>query len=284
MSWVLRSVGRFPALTRISAHLPEQLHNPYIFIQLMVSFAAMFGAIAFTRGSLRSLTGDAAFSRWAAFLVPFMAYFNLVLIYGPSFTLPYDVPSLFFFSGCVYCLIHQRPLAFYLLFTAGVFNRETICFVILLYLIWHRTPSETRPLRTSWKALAPHLLLQTVLWVGIKMYLGRHFAANPHEGAGAGLFVPHLAYNLHALLKPQQWPLLLSNFGFMLPLLIVQRRWIRQPAISRMCAVAMPLWLVLMLYVGVIIEIRVFTELITIVSIAIGLILFHRYPPDRLAK
>ena len=276
MAWIFRVVTRLPAITRITAHLPEQLHNPYIFVQLLSSFVALFGAVAFTRGSLRELTDASSFSRWAALIVVFMAYFNLVLIYGPSFTLPYDVPSLFFFSGCLYCLIRRNYLAFYLLFTLGALNRETICFITLLFVIWQRSPSQPDWLPAKWSKIAPHVVAQGLIWLVIKVHLARHFASNPQENVSSGLFVPHLRYNLHEIIKPQQWPLLLSNFGFTLPLLISQRRWIQQAAITRMCAIAMPLWLILMLYVGVIIEIRIFTELITIVSIAIGLILFHR--------
>ncbi len=276
MAAVFRIFARAPVILRVASHLPEQLHNPYIFIQLLVSFFAILGAVAFTRGSLRVLTLSTSFSRWAALLVVFMAYFNLVLIYGPSFTLPYDVPSLFFFSGCLYFLLRRQYLPFYFLFTLGVFNRETICFATLLFLIWQRTPSPSNPVPAKWSVVAPHILAQLLIWVAIKFYLGRHFAFNPQEHGGTGLFVPHLRYNLHEVFKPQQWPLMLSNFGFTLPLLISQRRWIQQPAISRMCLIVLPAWLLLMLYVGVIIEIRIFTELIAVVSLAVGLIIFHR--------
>ncbi len=283
MAAIFRLFARAPLVTRLCAHLPEQLHNPYIFIQLLVSFGALLGAVAFTRGSLTSLTLSSSFSRWAALLVVFMAYFNLVLIYGPSFTLPYDVPSLFFFSGCIYFLLRRQYLPFYLLFTLGVFNRETICFTTLLFLIWQRTPTPLNPVPSRWHTVAPHLLAQLLIWTALKFYLSRHFAFNPREHGGTGLFVPHLRYNLHALFKPQQWPLLLSNFGFTLPLLISQRQWIQQPAIRRMCAIVLPVWLLLMMYVGVIIEIRIFTELIAIVSIAVGLILFHRLQNVRIS-
>jgi hypothetical protein len=82
---------------------------------------------------------------------------------------------------------------------------------------------------------------------------------------------------MREILKLQQWPLLLSNFGFTLPVLISQRAWIRNKGLDRACALILPAWLVLMFYVGVIVEIRIFTEVIALVSLGIALIVFHRW-------
>jgi hypothetical protein len=272
MAWIFRALAGTRFIGLIAAKLPVQLRDPYLAIQLGISFAALFGAILFTRGSIRMLTADRTYARWAALLVAFMAYFNLPLIYGLSYTLPYDVPSLFFFCGCVFCVLGDFYPGFYMLFILGTFNRETICFVTLFFIIWKLSRGMVR-----WPKLLTHALLQTALWIGIKLYLRHLFTTNPHEGDGTGLVIPHLQYNLHEILKPQQWPLLLSNFGFALPLLVSQRAWIRDRGIARACAIILPAWFCLMFYVGVMIEIRIYTELISIVSLGVALILFHRF-------
>jgi hypothetical protein len=268
-------------ISAVASRLP--VHDPYIAIQIFISFVTLFGAITFTRGSLYLLTSHSTFSRWAALLVAFMAYFNLPFVYGLAYTLPYDLPSLFFFTGCIFCVLRRSYFLFYLLFMLGIFNRETICFVTLFFLVWELSQTRLQDLprasisRTSRLEIMLHVGLQAALWIAIKIYLKHRFALNPQENGGAGLFVPHFSYNLHELFKPQQWPLLVSNFGFTLPLLISQRKWICNAGIARACAVMLPLWLCLMFYVGVIIEIRIYTELIGLVSLAVALIGFNRW-------
>jgi hypothetical protein len=281
VAWIFRIFANKAITIALAAHMPYPLRDPYLLVQLAVNFLALFGAIAFTRGSISSLTGDKNFSRWAAFLVAYMAYFNLVLLYGLSYTLPYDLSSLFFFAGCLYFILRRSWLWFYPFFILGTFNRETICFVMVFYVIWALSSMPSNPKQETKNAVRMMVILhccaQLVLWTGIKIYLHHIFSGNPHENGGRGIFVPHLAYNLREIMKPQQWPLLLSNFGFMLPVLISQRAWIGNKGIARACAIILPLWLALMFYVGVIVEIRIFTELIALVSIAIALIVFHRW-------
>ena len=276
MAWLFRALAGNGLVLRIAQALPIQARDPFLAIQLVTSMFCLAGAIAFTRGSISFLTGDRDFSKWSAWLVAYMAYFNLPLIYGLGYTLPYDLPSLFFFSGCVFCILRRKYFLFYVLFLLGTFNRETICFVTLFFLCWERSRSTGHTSRTITGKLAIHVALQGMIWIGIKLYLRHRFALNPEESGGTSLFIPHFQYNLRELIKPQQWPLLASNFGFTLPLLVSQRSWILNPGIARACAIILPLWFCLMFYVGVIIEIRIYTELIAFVSLGVALILFHK--------
>jgi hypothetical protein len=78
--------------------------------------------------------------------------------------------------------------------------------------------------------------------------------------------------NLGFLVKPQHWPAFASIFGFTLPLVIVRRRYL-EPGFLRRGLIVVALWFVLMLFVGVLIEIRIFGELISYMSVAVGVIL-----------
>ena len=140
MAWIFRALAGRSFISAVASRLP--VHDPYIAIQIFISFVTLFGAITFTRGSLYLLTSHSTFSRWAALLVAFMAYFNLPFVYGLAYTLPYDLPSLFFFTGCIFCVLRRSYFLFYLLFMLGIFNRETICFVTLFFLVWEL--SQTR--------------------------------------------------------------------------------------------------------------------------------------------
>jgi len=87
----------------------------------------------------------------------------------------------------------------------------------------------------------------------------------------------HLVQNVKSLLKPPQWPLYLSLFGFTLPLFFCGYRWVSDRALARSLAVLLAVWAVAMMIVGVIVEIRVFDELTAFLVPAIGLILWNRW-------
>ena len=92
MAWIFRVTTRLPAIPRIAAHLPEQLHNPYIFIQLLSSLwlcLAQWPSLAARWGINRLifLQQVGSINRRVHGL------FQPVLIYGPASPLPYDVPA-----------------------------------------------------------------------------------------------------------------------------------------------------------------------------------------------
>lgn len=276
MAWVFRLFVYRPQLAHIGKHLPANYASPFQIVMLAVSWLAIFGAVLATRGSLRRLTGDASFSKWASLLVVFMAYFNLPLVYGVRYTLPYDVPSLFFFCCGVYLLISRKYWLFYPIFILGTLNRETVCFLVLFYIAWEWFQTS-RSTRDRILHILPQAALMSFVWIAVKAWLWHRFRYNHASHMVHGLFQMQLFYDLKELVKPQQWPLLLSNFGFALPLVIVERRWIQNPGITAACAVIFPLWLALMLVVGVVVEIRIFDELNAFISIATGLILYNRW-------
>jgi hypothetical protein len=104
------------------------------------------------------------------------------------------------------------------------------------------------------------------------------FAANTAEGSlGPGYIAGKFLFNLKEILLPQQWPVLLSCSGFVLPFMFLNRRWIRDPGIYWSCAIILPLWLLGMMLVGVVLELRVFSETVALTAPAAALILFHRF-------
>jgi hypothetical protein len=106
------------------------------------------------------------------------------------------------------------------------------------------------------------------------------FAANQPE-IGSGSFYYKLGYNLQTILKPRQWPVLFSVFGFTLPLVLLGKRWMKNAALER-AIYLLPAWFAVMMMVGVIIEIRIFSELISYMALAVGLILYHRFSAETL--
>jgi hypothetical protein len=108
-------------------------------------------------------------------------------------------------------------------------------------------------------------------WVAMRLLVLHLYGHNP-VAASSRIADLKLWQNLGFLVKPQHWPAFASIFGFTLPLVIVRRRYL-EPGFLRRGLIVVALWFVLMLFVGVLIEIRIFGELISYMSVAVGVIL-----------
>jgi hypothetical protein len=285
MAWVLHvTAGNsrlVPWLVRLATPLPKELRDPYTFVLLITTFATMFIAILAARASLLALTGNRRFASWAALLTIYMAYFNLLAVYGLTYTLPYDVPALALFSLGVWLVLTKRYGWLLGISVVGSLNRETFCFVTMFFALytWFETRQD-KPLheaRPYWlRRIGPHVAMQAAVWIGLRLWLRHLFAYNPLESAN-GEFDFQLAKNVKSLLNPFQWPLYLSLFGFTLPLFFAGYRWIGDRALARSTAVLLALWLPAMMIVGIIVEIRVFNELTAFLVPSIALMGWNRW-------
>jgi hypothetical protein len=286
MAWVLKATAANPhwsgALTHLGAHLPDALQSPYAVAILIVNFVAMVVCVLAGRSTLQLLTGDRTFSAWASLLILYMAYFNLVVGYG-IFMLPYDVLSLTAFVVSVWLVIAKRYAALTLVVAIGTLNRETIIFIPLFLALytWFKnryTKEASGASGHPWAKVLPYVAVQLFIWIALRMWIEHHFRNNPLEGSmPTRWFGIRLAGNLRSLMKPPQWALLLSLFGFTLPLFIAKFNKIGDRALAHSAAIVMALWAVAMLLVGVVIEIRIFSELAAFMMPCIALILWSEW-------
>ena len=266
-------------------HVPEEWQKPQKLVQIGVSMVTLFGAVLATAGTLTKLTGDRIFSRWMSLLLIYMTYANLAPGWGLGYSFPYDTPSLMFFCLGLYLVVSGKDWLYYILYPIAVLNRETICFLTVIFVIWRWQELRARAGGVTRKAalrLAGHGVVQAGIWVGLKIWLAHRFAANVYDYA---TIVTHprvigrILMNLHELVRPQQWPVFLSVFGFLLPVVWLQRRWILNPGIYWSCMIVIPLWFVGMFFEGLLPELRVFSELSSLLTLALGLIVYHRFSP-----
>lgn len=276
MAWVLRGANHLDSpqveseLHRLLPALGAAFNETELTLLIVVWFS-MAASILLTRASLVKLTADAVFSTWAAFLVPYMAYFTYILNFGPHFLLPYDLPSLFFFCAGFYLLLMRRPLMLVPLVAIATLNRETAIFLVVFYVLleWpHREDARRRGTVLAYAAV------MAAAWLGMRLIVLHLYGHNPVSGTSRIADVK-LWQNLGFLVKPQHWPALASIFGFTWPLTLAWRREI-EPRYLERGLIAVAMWLVLMLVVGVLIEIRIFGELISYMSLAMGMILYRR--------
>jgi hypothetical protein len=273
MGPLLRAVE--PAIVKLPLphNLPPRMNDPWtLAVGVFVFPSVLLGTLA-TRFSLQRLTGHALFAMVAAFLFPLMAYFNFILPIGENYLLPYDIPSLAFFGMCLSAIILDKRWLYYPLFALACCNRETACFLTLFFLIayWHR--GERRAL------LAGEIFVQFAVWTAIYVGLRYHFRNTPMGDS----LSPHIVQNVRFLLHPQQWPALAANFAFLWIVWLAGWRRI-EPAWFRRAGILLPLWFAVMMLVGVIVEIRVFGEMIAYMSIAVALILWTYVAPQGEAR
>ena len=273
------------------AHHAEQMHvppwwrTPQQLVQILIAMASVFGAVLATAGTLTKLTGDRIFSRWMSLLVIYMAYFDLAPSWGLGYTFPYDTPSLMFFCIGVYLVVSRRDVLYYLIYPIAVLNRETICFLTVFFLVWKWQEMRARDGKLTAKdtlRLVGHGVAQGAIWIALKLWLAHRFAANQYDYGAHPTNPPvigRVMINIHYLVSPQQWPVYLSLFGFLLPVLWLQRRWIGDRGIYWGCAIVFPLWFAGMFLMGLLPEIRIFSELTALLVPALGLMVYHRFAP-----
>ena len=286
MAWVLKATAANPhwsgVLTHIGAHLPDGLRTPYAVVILFVNFIALVVCILVGRSTLQHLTGNATFSAWASLLLLYMAYFNLIVGYA-LYMLPYDILSLAAFVLSVWLVIAKRYPALTLVVAIGTLNRETVIFIPLFLALytWFKNPDAKEAHQASgrpWAKVLPYVAVQLLIWIALRMWIEHHFRNNPLEGSmPTRWFGIRLISNLGSLTKPPQWALLLSLFGFTLPLFIAKFDKIGDRALAHSTAVVMALWAVAMLLVGNVIEIRIFSELTAFMMPCIALIVWNEW-------
>jgi hypothetical protein len=266
-------------------HVPAEWQKPEKLVQIGVSMVSMFGAVLATAGTLTKLTGDRIFSRWMSLLLIYMAYANLAPGWGLAYSFPYDTPSLMLFCVGVYLVVSGRDWFYYALYPIAVLNRETICFLTIFFMIWkwqELQGREGRVTREDALRLTAHGLAQAGIWIGLKVWLAHRFAGNVYDYGSIVTTPPvvgRVMLNLHQLARPQQWPVFLSIFGFLLPVVWLQRRWIWNGGIYWSCKILIPLWFAGMFFMGLLPEIRIFSELSSLLVPALGLIVYHRFVP-----
>ncbi len=185
-----------------------------------------------------------------------------------NFRFIYDLPSLAFFSVAMYLIYRRRHWAwFVLLFLVATINRETTLLLLPLYMIDRAVVGG----KLQWKKLFQWRTLSFVAplgiyWAAWQVAIRWWYSVNPSE------FYPRLDWNVKSLLVPQAWPQLLSACGYLLLFVLLMYRRIPDGRL-RAWIVMVPIWVAFMFSYGILVETRVFGELIPLTVCATALIL-----------
>lgn len=167
----------------------------------------------------------------------------------------YDVPNAMFFSTSLLLLERRQLTAFAVLYPLSCLNRETTILLTLLFAV-HFFGQMDR--RTYWLHLAFQCMVYALIFVTIRLV----FAGAPGHD-----FYPSLVSNLQRYIQaPLTTTILLLVVAAIAGLLLV--KWQRAPLLMRTALLIFaPILIVMHLLIGRAFEVRVFIELLPVVSI-----------------
>ena len=177
-----------------------------------------------------------------------------------NFRFIYDLPSLAFFSVAMYLLYFRRHWAWFAaLFLVATVNRETTLLLLPLFVINEGFDGfqfrASRILRVRVMAICAAL---GSAWAGWQVVIRHIFARNVSE------FYPRFNWNLKSMIAPLAWPQMLSACGYLLLVVCILRKKIPDGRLRTWLWIV-PIWLGFMFTFGILIETRVFGELIPLV-------------------
>jgi hypothetical protein len=203
-----------------------------------------------------------------------------------NFRFVYDLPSLAFFAVGLYLIYFRKPvLLLAVLFAVATWSRETTLFLIPFYLLSEcvrprgdETLSSGHvvnlPVRQAshldWRRAlraetAVPATLMLLYWVAWHIYVFHLFRHNVSE------YYPRVMWNLRDFVQVRYWAQLLSAFGFLLPVLLIFRRNVRDAQL-RAWTWIVPCWYAVMAVWRILVETRIFGELLPFVACAAALI------------
>ncbi len=236
----------------------------------------MQAAIDLASGAIAGLVATRLYqaSSRTGLLTPFVYPLALVMIAGTyclatihHFRFVYDLPSVGLFSAGLYLVYFRRsPWLFAMLFVVATLNREVSLFLLLFFAISQcfANSQEAGAQTFKWRrALAPQTLCVILplsgFWLAWHWWVVRHFAGNPTES------MSRVWLNIGLLLWPIAWPQMAGVFGYLLPLVLMRRRLIRDARL-RAWRWTLPAWFAMMLVYGIFLEVRIFGELIPYIA------------------
>ena len=234
---------------------------------LAVASAGLVATALYRRGSPNG--------RCAALVYPLVLLMSLLMyaaVTSHAYRFVYDLPQMALFSLGLLLIYDRRFALFTACFLLATLNKET-SIVLLANLLLAERARGYRTMHTLRLALPLF-----VAWAAWQLWLRHHYALN------ASARDPRLLMNIVVLFTPAFWPQLVSVFAFLLPLIVAHRRQIRNPVLASWLA-ALPIWGVLMLFFGLLLETRIFGELIPYMAACAVLIgeelLLHQADPGQ---
>jgi hypothetical protein len=275
LRWPMLAASYSAFLQHLTAHRTV-LHSPEFLVMELAAAVSLYlaGLAAMRIYSLEAPNNSLSELPFAILII--VCLFDFVL--SVPFSFPYDLPATAFIGWGSYFALQRRFWALLPIFVIGTLNRETTLFLVGVLAVTLMTDAQGVPtlrmLRTRDYAQLATLLFS---WIAITQGQKYLYRANPTEAG------PRIAANLHFLANPLLWPNILSASAFLLPWVYLHRRRIGFAPLSN-TMLLLPFWVLLLLSVGQILELRIYGDISVPVAVGAALILVHSLQPASLLR
>lgn len=266
MRWPMLAASHSIFLQHVTAGKVLLRSPEFLVMEVAAAVALMFAGWSAMK-LYRLALPDGPLPELAFAVLIVICYYDFLL--GVPFSFPYDLPSTAFLGWGTYFAMRQRFAWLLPVFLFATWNRETSLFLIGVVLITAASRSGTLAWRNLRRRDWAEMAILTVIWLGIMLAQKHHYAGNPSE-AGT-----RIAGNLRYLINPQLWPNILSASAFLLPYVYFQRRTIPF-APMRYSLLLLPFWVLLLLSVGQILEVRIYGDISVLVAVAATVIVVEK--------
>lgn len=248
---------RFPRLHMPTLNRPFSSNEDWFVV--LLTFAAILGTLLIARRLLRRIDAHWGFE-WMALGVGYAAYFDTMLVLNRNLYYPYDILAVFFFMLLLYLAYCDRPAAFMLVLIPAMLNKETAAMAVLVYLGLHYGRRSLPSLMTMGAAMGA---------VVVAVRLAERAYIHHICQACGGMLEDQLANNIHQTANPLFWLSELSVFGFAYVAAILFWKYV--PKQLRITSVVVyVLWVAAMCFVGILREVRIFSELSALLLLVVG--------------
>ena len=271
MPFQARELMRYPLLwAGNSAFLQRHtigragMNSPERLVLLLVTFAAILLSVWAAQKIDRTY--------WPKARVPLLPFAVLIVVFffdfylSVPFSFPYDPLSMMFLGWGLYLVLTDRFWWLLPLFALATWNRETTVFLILA----RGAVALSREGRWRLRAVKLRDVLEIavlcVVWAAVILALHHKYAANATE-AGS-----RITNNLRDLSHPVLWPAILSGSAYLMPWIYWRRDLISAPRL-RACVLLLPIWVLMLLCVGQILEVRIYGDIAVFIAVCAAAIL-----------
>lgn len=270
MRWAhgLHWAGSLAAAMHTSMYWFPRAMQPEVIVQAIINIACMLVTGAVATDIYRNASPWRLMTPLVYPLVLVLAVATYILHTIQNFRFIYDLPSLALFSIGLWLIYFRKPIWWFAgLFLLATANRETSLLLLAAYLL----SAGADEAGFEWRRLASRKTLAVVVPLAIVWSLWqlevRHlFRANPSE------FYPRIWQNIGFLISPRAWPQMLGACCYLLPVIALSRATIRDRQLRAWLWMVLA-WFGFMFVYGILIETRVFGELIAYVACASVLML-----------
>lgn len=267
MSPVLRWAEGNHALIRASAMLKHSVQGGAIELALQLVDVFCLIVLGWLAPRIRECFEPRAvfhcLPRWLLIWIVVMTY---VVRNEQAFYTPYDMTSILLFNTAIYFCIRGNIWLYLLSVSVGMFNRETVVFLLFIWLACNVQRSRVKAVAGA---------IATAAYYFFAKWQIAHILGRPETNIGSAWMVNK------TMLLPHHWPQILSLGGFLaLPLLFNVKRF-KDDMLRKVWLGLVP-WFLAAVYFGWWNETRVFGEA-SVLFACTSAILFEMLIRDRFA-